>query len=48
VTVDGRHISYLRRRETGDPVLLTHGFGGDKNNWLWVWYYSGVAEYAWY
>jgi pyruvate dehydrogenase E2 component (dihydrolipoamide acetyltransferase) len=34
VTVDGRHISYLRRGETGDPVLLIHGFGGDKNNWL--------------
>jgi pyruvate dehydrogenase E2 component (dihydrolipoamide acetyltransferase) len=34
VTVDGRNISYLRRGETGDPVLLIHGFGGDKNNWL--------------
>jgi pyruvate dehydrogenase E2 component (dihydrolipoamide acetyltransferase) len=34
VTVDGRHISYLRRGETGDPILLIHGFGGDKNNWL--------------
>ena len=34
VTVDGHHLSYLRRGETGDPVLLIHGFGGDKNNWL--------------
>ena len=33
-TVAGRQISYLRRGETGDPVLLIHGFGGDKNNWL--------------
>ncbi|HZC34048.1 MAG TPA: acetoin dehydrogenase dihydrolipoyllysine-residue acetyltransferase subunit [Chthoniobacterales bacterium] len=34
VLVDGRRISYLRRGETGDPILLIHGFGGDKNNWL--------------
>ena len=34
VTVNGRHISYLRRGETGDSILLIHGFGGDKNNWL--------------
>jgi pyruvate dehydrogenase E2 component (dihydrolipoamide acetyltransferase) len=34
VTVDGRPISYLRRGETGDAILLIHGFGGDKNNWL--------------
>jgi len=34
VTVNGRRISYLRRGETGNPVLLIHGFGGDKNNWL--------------
>jgi pyruvate dehydrogenase E2 component (dihydrolipoamide acetyltransferase) len=32
--VNGRRISYLRRGETGDPILLIHGFGGDKNNWL--------------
>ena len=34
VTVNGGQISYLRRGETGDSVLLVHGFGGDKNNWL--------------
>lgn len=34
VTVGGMNISYLRRGEIGDPVLLIHGFGGDKNNWL--------------
>jgi pyruvate dehydrogenase E2 component (dihydrolipoamide acetyltransferase) len=34
VTVADRRISYLRRGESGDPILLVHGFGGDKNNWL--------------
>jgi pyruvate dehydrogenase E2 component (dihydrolipoamide acetyltransferase) len=34
VTVNGRTLSYLRRGESGDAVLLLHGFGGDKNNWL--------------
>jgi pyruvate dehydrogenase E2 component (dihydrolipoamide acetyltransferase) len=34
VTIDGANISYLRRGETGDSVLLIHGFGGDKNGWL--------------
>jgi pyruvate dehydrogenase E2 component (dihydrolipoamide acetyltransferase) len=34
VTVYGGQISYLRRGGTGDPILLIHGFGGDKNNWL--------------
>ena len=34
VVVDGRTLSYLRRGESGETVLLIHGFGGDKNNWL--------------
>jgi pyruvate dehydrogenase E2 component (dihydrolipoamide acetyltransferase) len=34
VAVNGRTLSYLRRGERGDTVLLLHGFGGDKNNWL--------------
>jgi pyruvate dehydrogenase E2 component (dihydrolipoamide acetyltransferase) len=34
VVVDGRTLSYLRRGESGEAVLLIHGFGGDKNNWL--------------
>jgi pyruvate dehydrogenase E2 component (dihydrolipoyllysine-residue acetyltransferase) len=34
VTVRGRTISYLRRGDAGEPVLLIHGFAGDKNNWL--------------
>jgi pyruvate dehydrogenase E2 component (dihydrolipoyllysine-residue acetyltransferase) len=34
VVVAGRTLSYLRRGESGEAVLLIHGFGGDKNNWL--------------
>ncbi len=34
VDVNGRAIRYLKRGETGDPVILIHGFGGDLNNWL--------------
>ena len=34
VTVQGRHISYLRRGNSGEVVLLIHGFGGEKNSWL--------------
>jgi pyruvate dehydrogenase E2 component (dihydrolipoamide acetyltransferase) len=44
VEVDGRTISYLTlapvsdddTAPTGDPVVLVHGFGGDKNSWLFV------------
>jgi pyruvate dehydrogenase E2 component (dihydrolipoyllysine-residue acetyltransferase) len=32
--VHGRNISYLRRGEGGEAVLLIHGFGGEKNSWL--------------
>ncbi len=34
VEVDGRAIAYVQRGEGGEPLLLIHGFGGDKNNWL--------------
>lgn len=39
VEVRGRTISYLTlapEAPTGDPVLLVHGYGGDKNSWLFV------------
>jgi len=38
VEIDGRSISYLTLGEAGagDPVVLVHGFGGDKNSWLFV------------
>jgi len=35
--IDGRSISYITLGEAdGDPVVLVHGFGGDKNSWLFV------------
>ncbi len=37
VEVGGRTISYLTLGDgEGDPVVLVHGFGGDKNSWLFV------------
>jgi pyruvate dehydrogenase E2 component (dihydrolipoamide acetyltransferase) len=39
VEVGGRTISYLAlapEEPTGDPVVLVHGYGGDKNSWLFV------------
>ncbi len=39
VEVGGRSISYLTlapEEAGGDPVVLVHGFGGDKNSWLFV------------
>ena len=36
VEVGGRTISYLTLGEGGEPVVLVHGFGGDKNSWLFV------------
>jgi pyruvate dehydrogenase E2 component (dihydrolipoamide acetyltransferase) len=39
VEIDGRTISYLTLappEPSGDPVVLVHGFGGDKNSWLFV------------
>ena len=39
VEIGGRTISYLTlapEEPAGDPVVLVHGFGGDKNSWLFV------------
>jgi pyruvate dehydrogenase E2 component (dihydrolipoamide acetyltransferase) len=37
VEVGGRTISYLALGpEDGDAVVLVHGYGGDKNSWLFV------------
>jgi pyruvate dehydrogenase E2 component (dihydrolipoamide acetyltransferase) len=29
-------LRYLRQGESGEPVVLIHGFGGDLNNWLFA------------
>ncbi len=34
VDLSGRVIRYLKRGDSGDAVILLHGFGGDLNNWL--------------
>ncbi len=34
--VGGRKISYAGVGQDGDVVLLVHGFGGDKNSWLFL------------
>ena len=39
VDVGGRQISYVTlapEEPSGDPVVLVHGYGGDKNSWLFV------------
>ena len=39
VEIHGRTISYLTlapEEPSGAPVVLVHGFGGDKNSWLFV------------
>jgi pyruvate dehydrogenase E2 component (dihydrolipoamide acetyltransferase) len=39
VEIGGRQISYLTmapEEPAGDPVVLVHGYGGDKNSWLFV------------
>lgn len=39
VEIGGRQVSYLTmgpEEPSGDPVVLVHGFGGDKNSWLFV------------
>lgn len=43
--VDGLRVRYARRgAESGVPVLLIHGFGGDLDNWLFN--IDAVAEHA--
>ncbi len=34
--VGGRKISYAGAGQDGDVVLLVHGYGGDRNSWLFV------------
>jgi len=36
VHVDAGTLRYLRQGDTGTPVVLLHGFGGDLNNWLFT------------
>jgi pyruvate dehydrogenase E2 component (dihydrolipoamide acetyltransferase) len=36
VRVDGRTISYATLGGEGEAVVLVHGYGGDKNSWLFV------------
>src|SRR4029453_2909039 len=36
VGVDGRVISYATMGEGEEVVVLVHGYGGDKNSWLFV------------
>ena len=33
---DGRKIRYARAGQDGDAVLLIHGYGGDRNSWLFL------------
>jgi len=35
-TVDGRRISYAGAGQDGEVVLLIHGYGGDRNSWLFL------------
>ncbi|HQI82708.1 MAG TPA: alpha/beta fold hydrolase [Deltaproteobacteria bacterium] len=34
VTIQGKTITYLERPGEGETVVLVHGFGADKDNWL--------------
>jgi pyruvate dehydrogenase E2 component (dihydrolipoamide acetyltransferase) len=34
--VGGRKVSYAGAGQDGDVVLLVHGYGGDKNSWLFL------------
>ncbi|HET9080997.1 MAG TPA: acetoin dehydrogenase dihydrolipoyllysine-residue acetyltransferase subunit [Trebonia sp.] len=36
VTVGGRKVCYAGAGSAGDVVLLVHGFGGDRNSWLFL------------
>jgi pyruvate dehydrogenase E2 component (dihydrolipoamide acetyltransferase) len=34
--LDGTRIRYFRAGDSGTPIVLIHGFGGDLDNWLFV------------
>jgi pyruvate dehydrogenase E2 component (dihydrolipoamide acetyltransferase) len=34
--ISGRKITYVGTGEDGDVVLLVHGYGGDRNSWLFL------------
>jgi abhydrolase domain-containing protein 6 len=34
VTVQGQKVAYLERQGSGDTIVLIHGFGADKDNWV--------------
>jgi pyruvate dehydrogenase E2 component (dihydrolipoamide acetyltransferase) len=34
--IGGREISYVGTGQDGDVVLLVHGYGGDRNSWLFL------------
>lgn len=36
VTVGGRHLSYVTLGDGAEVVVCVHGFGGDKDSWLFV------------
>lgn len=36
VEVDGRSLSYATLGDSGEVIVLVHGYGGDKNSWLFV------------
>lgn len=36
VEVNGRSIAYATVGDEGEHIVLVHGFGGDKNSWLFV------------
>ena len=36
VSVGGRKVSYAGAGDSGDVVLLVHGYGGDRNSWLFL------------
>ena len=36
ISVGGRPVRYAGAGDSGDVVLLVHGFGGDRNSWLFL------------
>jgi pyruvate dehydrogenase E2 component (dihydrolipoamide acetyltransferase) len=36
VVVGGRKVSYAGAGDSGDVVLMVHGYGGDRNSWLFL------------